>query len=134
MPMLPINLYVEATLAAAYVYKIQADTPHLNALVKELTSVLNALQKRGDYHNPEIWYQLALLSVIRDDNQMAIINMQRAVDEGWRQHWRPGVEPILVDLNQQKKFVAMMAGLETRMEIMREQHVLASAFESDWSG
>ncbi len=65
---------------------------------------------------------------------MALVHMQRAVDEGWRQHWRPGVEPILAKLNQQKSFMAMMAGLETRMAIMREQHTLAAAFDSDWAG
>jgi TolB-like protein/Flp pilus assembly protein TadD len=128
------NSYVEATLAAAYVYKTMGDELHQDQLLDELTTLLAALQNERAYLNPEIWYQQALLSVLQDDSQMALIHMQRAVDEGWRQHWRPGVEPILFELNQQKNFIAMMAGLETRMEIMREQLALASAFDSDWSG
>jgi len=133
LKMAPDNLFVEATLAAAYAYKMQGDNEHKDLLVNELTSAIFAFQEKGVYLNSEVWYQAALLSVIKDDKQMAIVHMQRAVDEGWRQHWRPGVEPILFELNHEKNFIQMMAGLETRMEIMREQLVLASAFASDWS-
>jgi hypothetical protein len=47
--------------------------------------------------------------------------LQRAVDEGWRQHWRPTVEPSLSSLWEDGDFRAMMAGLQTRMDVMRRQ-------------
>ena len=61
------------------------------------------------------------LSAISDEPQMAPVHLQRAGDEGWRQHWRPTVEPSLSSLWEDGDFRAMMAGLQTRMDVMRRQ-------------
>ncbi len=65
---------------------------------------------------------------------MALIHTQRAIDEGWRQYWRPGAEPILAEIYIGDAFQAMMAGLQTRMSIMREQLTMADSFTEDWPG
>ena len=63
---------------------------------------------------------------------MALIHLQRAVDEGWRQYWRPNVEPALEDLVKEPAFAAMMQGLATRMQLIREQIEFDEAFDKDW--
>jgi|TARA_B100001964_G_C14077383_1_gene528638 hypothetical protein len=108
-------------------------TERKDRVIADVSAKLTKIQASGKV-DPEIWYQQALLSSIEDNGQMALIHLQRAIDEGWRQHWRPGFEPIFKDLITEKNFQSMMAGLETRMDIMREQLVLAASFDSDWSG
>ena len=80
--------------------------------------------------NPVIWFVLAQINAQRGQTNLALIHLQRAVDEGWRQHWRPAVEPSLRSVVMEPAFTAMMQGLATRMDLIREQ----IAFEQDWAG
>jgi len=82
--------------------------------------------------DPEDWYRKALVAAIKGEDQMALIHMQSAVDEGWREYWRPQFEPALVRLISQKPFQAMMAGLETRLNIIREQFEMEAQFATGW--
>jgi hypothetical protein len=126
--------YLEAALAAAYAYKHIGDEANKLELLGKINAQFENMQAEGIRIRPESWYQMALLSAIEDNDQMALVNLQRAIDEGWRQSWRPPVEPILKELIAGKNFQSMLAGLETRMSIMREQLTLAASFESDWPG
>jgi len=69
---------------------------------------------------------------MRGENNLALIHLQRAVDEGWREHWRPMVEPVMAGLVKEPAFDAMMQGLTTRMDLIREQIAFDESFESDW--
>ncbi|MBQ60632.1 MAG: hypothetical protein CMQ19_01010 [Gammaproteobacteria bacterium] len=131
----PMNkgYYLEAALASAYAYKKTGDHEKMERALADIESKLAQKQESGRIDS-EIWHMQALLATIKDDRQMTFIHLQRAVDEGWRQHWRPGFEPIFKDLVNEKSFQSMMAGLETRMDIMRDQLALAAAFDSDWAG
>jgi TolB-like protein/predicted negative regulator of RcsB-dependent stress response len=128
------GFYLEASIAAAYAYKVKGDHQRKEQVIEKIATRIDGILTSGRRISPETWYLKSLLSLIQDDNQMALINLQRAVDEGWREYWRPGVEPIFRGLVSDRKFQSMMAGLETRMNIMREQLILASSFDSDWAG
>ncbi|MCZ6502664.1 MAG: tetratricopeptide repeat protein [Gammaproteobacteria bacterium] len=126
------GFYLEAAVAAAYAYKTIGEHERKRQAIEKINARFDKVS--GKRIDPQIWYLKALLSSIEDDNQMALFHLQRAVDEGWREHWRPGVEPIFQELVNDTNFQSMMAGLETRMNIMREQLMLASSFDSDWAG
>jgi len=128
------DFYLEAALAAAYAYKSVGDEKNKLELLGRINVGFKDMLAEGGRIKPESWYQMALLSAIEDNDQMVLVNLQRAIDEGWRQPWRPPVEPILKELIAGKNFQSMLAGLETRMSIMREQLTLAASFESDWPG
>jgi hypothetical protein len=128
------DFYLEAALAAAYAYKSVGDEKNKLELLGKINVEFKDMLAEGGRIKPESWYRMALLSAIEDNEQMTLVNLQRAIDEGWRQSWRPPVEPILKELIAGKNFQSMLAGLETRMSIMREQLTLAASFESDWPG
>ena len=111
---------VEVRLAAAYAYKELGRHDDAEALLTEIEDAL-ARELVGVRVKPDVWYLRARLSAISDEPQMALVHLQRAVDEGWRQHWRPTVEPSLSSLWEDGDFRAMMAGLQTRMDVMRRQ-------------
>ena len=58
--------------------------------------------------------------------------LQRAVDEGWRQHWRSAIEPCFRELSGNAGFIALMDDLSVRMDLMREQIAFDAAFDSGW--
>ena len=126
------GFYLEAAVAATYAYKTIGEHERKRQVIEKINARFDEVS--GKRIDPQIWYLKALLSSIEDDNQMALYHLQRAVDEGWREHWRPGAEPIFQELVNDPNFQSMMAGLETRMNIMREQLMLASSFDSDWAG
>jgi len=125
--------YLEAALAAAYAYMVTGDEENKIKLLGEINTRFKDILARGVRIHPETWYQMALGSAIENNSQMTLIHLQRAIDEGWRQPWRLPEEPILKGLMDGKNFQSMLAGLETRMSIMREQLLIASSFGSDWS-
>jgi hypothetical protein len=57
-----------------------------------------------------------------------LIQLQRAVDEGWREHWRPAVDPMMSELKSDQTFQVMMAGLENRLAIIRDQFQMEAEF------
>jgi TolB-like protein/Tfp pilus assembly protein PilF len=77
---------------------------------------------------PDDRYHLARISAIRGQDQLALIQLQRAVDEGWREHWRPANDPALKEIQSDRFFINMMAGLESRLAIIRDQLRLEAEF------
>jgi TolB-like protein/tetratricopeptide (TPR) repeat protein len=126
--------YLEVNLAAAYAYKIRGNTEKAQQQISRIHDLIEQKSSIAAGIHSAVWYQQALLAEIEGNHQMALVHLQRAVDEGWRQHWRPGVEPIFSNLADELQFQSMMAGLQTRMTIMREQLTAAASFESGWSG
>ncbi|MFN3235704.1 MAG: tetratricopeptide repeat protein [Pseudomonadales bacterium] len=78
-----------------------------------LSQAEDALQNRlndpGRYWAEDRYY-LARIHAIRGEDQLALIQLQRAVDEGWREHWRPSLDPAMANLQSERFFTTMMAG------------------------
>jgi TolB-like protein/cytochrome c-type biogenesis protein CcmH/NrfG len=102
-----------------------------NQAEKLLSAAETSLKKNiedSKRHWPEDWYMLAQISAIRGQQRQALIQLQRAVDEGWREHWRPTVDPMMKALNSDPTFQVMMAGLENRLAIIRDQFLMEAEF------
>lgn len=102
-----------------------------NQAEKLLTAAETSLKKNiedSTRHWPEDWYMLAQISTVRGQQRQALIHLQRAVDEGWREHWRPAVDPMMRELNSDPIFQVMMAGLENRLAIIRDQFLMEAEF------
>jgi len=81
-----------------------------------------------------IWIMKAEISLLKGEEQLAKYHFQRAIDEGWRQLWVINSSPIKNLIKGDEDFEVMIASLENRLEMMREQLMLASAFDSNWPG
>ncbi len=124
------GMHINAVVAAAYAYDVAGESEARDRAIRVAEEHLN---KDNKEYSQDIWYERALLTLVKGDQQTALAQLQRAIDEGWRQHWRSQNEPILDGLREDENFRAMMAGLQARMDIMREQLMLADAFDSGWS-
>ncbi|XOV89897.1 MAG: tetratricopeptide repeat protein [Pseudomonadota bacterium] len=82
------------------------------------------------YHEAEVWYRLATIAAIRGETQMALINLQRAIDEGWADFWLPRVEPAFANLINEPQLASMLAGVETRIALIRDQLAFEESFAS----
>ena len=112
---------LEASVAVAYAYSQVGRQVEAEAVLTKLESWLDNQLTVGIRTRPDLWYVKAQISSIRGESNLALLHLQRAVDEGWRQHWRPFLEPCLADLLELESFKSMMAGLATRMQLMGKQ-------------
>ena len=77
------------------------------------------------------WYRQALANQLAGQQQMALMSLQRGIDEGWVAFWQPPIEPILQDMAAQPEFQAMMGGLQTRINLSRGQYALEQSFAAN---
>lgn len=123
---------IESHIAMAFAYRELGREAEANTLATEVEGrITEAIETRARV-DPNLWFALAQLNAIRGENSLALIHLQRAVDEGWREHWRPMVEPAMAELTKEPAFDAMMQGLTTRLDLIREQIAFDESFESDW--
>lgn len=125
---------IDAMLAVAHVYAERGMEAKRDRVIAGLEALMAEHAKTGGKMQNWMWATRSMMSLIEGKRQLGLVHFQRAIDEGWRHHWVTQVNPIFVSLEDDAAFQSMVAGLETRMDIMREQLVLASAFESDWAG
>jgi TolB-like protein/Tfp pilus assembly protein PilF len=122
----------EVELAAAWSYRQLGREVESDELLARVESRLDERAGKQKQLHPDQLFVMAQLHAIRGNNQLALISLQRAIDEGWRQHWRPPVEPSLAALVDDPTFAGMMQGLATRMELIREQIEIDNNFEQGW--
>ncbi len=123
----------EAGIAAAYAYQKLGRGDDAALLLDRLEAKIQQEIDENSRVDPFAWFNAAQVSAIKGETSRALIHLQRAVDEGWRQHWLPYIEPSLEELVKEPAFEAMMQGLVTRMELMREQIAFDESFDEDWS-
>ena len=112
---------VEERIAAAYAYTHLGRGDEAEPILANLESDLEAQLNSPERVNPKWWYVKAQVMAIRGESKLALQHLQRAIDQGWRQHWRPFVEPCMESLLEMQTFQSMMAGLAARMQLMGEQ-------------
>lgn len=123
----PGNIYNEAVLGVAYSYLQLGQDEKAESLIADVQRNLEP-QMQFSEQDASLWYRLAQLSMLGGETQHALINLQRAVDEGWTEFWLPHVDPILSELSSEPELQSMMAGLQTRMNLMRERIAFEESF------
>ena len=121
----------DAAIAFAYAFQLTEQPQMADAILTNLATQLDRLMDNPGRTKPDLWYTRARVEALRGNDNLALIHLQRAIDEGWRQHWRPSVEPCLERLLPNPSLQSMMAGLSARMDIMREALAFNDAFASD---
>lgn len=112
---------LETPIAAAYAYSQAGRKTEADAVLTNLESWLDKQMSERARVNSEFWYVKAQILSIRGESNLALLHLQRAIDEGWHEHWRPFLEPCLADLLELDTFKSMMAGLAARMQLMGKQ-------------
>lgn len=115
-------------LGVAFAYRQQDDYEAADELIKRVGLKLANRVSGTNPVDASVWYRYALFHALEGKSQMALMNLQRAIDEGWVDHWQPQVEPALQGLLPQSDMQNMLAGLQTRLNLSREQYAFDKSF------
>lgn len=123
---------IGAMLGAAYVYSLRGEDEKSE---KQLTTLENLIEEftagqssTGNF----VWALRAQIASIRGETRMAIIYLQRAIDEGFRRKVLLDYLPTVDPLREDPSFKTMIASLEGRLQLLQEERAIASRFGSDW--
>ena len=125
---------VDAYIYASYAYQQLENFEKSKALIREINAEQDRIATSGGRVPSSLWYQKSLIQSIAGEKKMSLINLQRAIDEGWSQSFRITEEPIFEPLKSDENFKAMLAGLKTRMSLLREQLAFEESFADHWKG
>ena len=121
-----------AKIAVAYAYKKLGRFEESSEILAEVEISLDKdVQGDGD-SSASNWYLKVQVAALRNDQAKVRQFMQKAIDEGWRDFWLAGLDPLMQDFRADTAIQSMLAGLQTRMSIIREQSEAEAQFASRW--
>ena len=126
--MRPVDLQQFARLGAIHAYQQLGQVELATDLLVALKADLDEAVASAVRANPDVWYRHALANQLAGQQRLALISLQRAIDEGWVAFWQARIEPILQPVSVEPDFQAMMAGLQTRIHLSRGQYELEQSF------
>jgi TolB-like protein/Flp pilus assembly protein TadD len=121
-----------AKIAVAYAYKRLGRLDDSKAIIAEVEKILDQKLEGEKDNKAENWFRKAQVAALQNDQKLVRQFMQKAIDEGWRNFWLPGVDPLMQDFRADTAIQSMLAGLETRMSIIRQQFEVDAQFASRW--
>jgi len=124
-----MDFILYAAFSAAQAYKLNGDTEKLNVLVAGIEKQLEAWNG-SPFFQDDYYYFQSLKSLIQDQDQLALISLQRAIDEGFRNHWLLKTNPIFQQIEDRNEFKTMVAALDTKLQLMRDQLNFEASFAS----
>jgi TolB-like protein/Flp pilus assembly protein TadD len=125
---------IDSHIGAAYAYQQIGRAGKAAEVLSQSLERVNAIVEDQVRFEPEMYYRRAMMFAIQGENRTALAHIQRAIDEGWREHWRPMIEPSLQSVIADEDFKSMMAGLQARMSLLREQLALEESMNDNWQG
>jgi TolB-like protein/Flp pilus assembly protein TadD len=123
-PLSPTSLsYLYA--AAAHAFQQLGDEARSRDLREAVRQVNDATLEPGQRQAPNTWYSKAQMHALAGNTRLALISLQRAIDEGWTSAWRIRIDPIMAAVREEEDLQEILDGLKTRLELMREQLTIA---------
>jgi tetratricopeptide (TPR) repeat protein len=103
----------------AYLHKINGDKGAAREL---LVKAREFIESKSDYlyYPAGIGYVLAQIAAIEGNNDAAIEYVREAVEAGWAKPWFGRIDPIMVDLREDARFIHILEELEEKLVEMRE--------------
>jgi TolB-like protein/Flp pilus assembly protein TadD len=120
-PALGVDTVAQAYPVVALAYRQRGDVDRGQALLDELTAFLDAPLEPDQRLLPDLWYTRAGAHLLEDEPRLALLALQRAADEGWTEHWRLALDPVMSELRDAPEFDGIVTGLRTRLALIGEQ-------------
>jgi len=104
----------------AYSYLQLEQTNEANQVIDEY---LDYLQKDKARHtnNPSYYYDMAVISALRDNKEESFYYLQAAIDAGWVTIWQAETEPALELVANEQQFSQMIGGVKAKLENMKSR-------------
>ncbi len=106
---------------AAYAYQQLEKKDKAEELISEIREIFSDYTENGYRVMATHWYWLGLIDVIEGNEELGVVSIRRAVDQGWIFKWQFEHEPILREYIQQPEFIEVRQSLNTRLNIIKEQ-------------
>ena len=110
----------QAVLHLSYAYQQLEQTAKAQQLLENFEQYLLALIGKNS-NKPDIFYNMTLVKILQNDDAQALNFFQSAIDAGWVQAWKVGVEPILSQISKTQRFSQMLGGVQARLENMKSR-------------
>jgi len=113
--------FVDAMLAIAHSHRVLGQTAEADKLIVDVRGFLDNILQQPGRSKPLMWYQRARIHLLENDASMALLLLQRAIDEGWTEYWRLELDPIFATLGNDDRLLSIQRRLLARIAIMREE-------------
>ncbi len=110
----------QAVLHLSFAYQQIEQLEKAKVLIADYEEYLLQLISNSN-NNPEVFYNMTLVKALQNDENEAFSFFQSAIDAGWVQAWKVGVEPILADIATTQRFSQMLGGVDARLENMKSR-------------
>ncbi len=104
----------------ARAYQQVGDYVKANNQLDHAESRLQELRQMGFKHHYFSYFK-ASIAAMRGETELALIELDKAIQEGWTDVWLARVDPTLDNIRGDLQFQAIMASLDTQISLMRRQ-------------
>jgi len=108
----------QSAIHLAYAYLQVEQVTQAKELIDGFTLFLEK-DKAKISNDPSYYYNLALISTLKDNKADTYQYLQGAIDAGWIKAWQADLEPILSIVHKEQQFTQMMGGIRARLATMR---------------
>lgn len=120
-------------IAVAYAYKRLGRLEDSKAIMSGVEQGLDDKMELDEEDSGDDWFRKVQIAALNNDEMKVRQFMQKSIDQGWRDFWLPSVDPIMADFRDDTEVRSMLVGLETRLNIIREQSEVEAQFASRWN-
>ncbi len=111
----------------AYAYlKLEQKAQAENIIEGFIRFLENSKTKKSN--DPSYYYNMALISALKNNKAETYQYIQGAIDAGWVKVWQADLEPILTAMHEEQQFKQMMGGIRARLVNMRARVADESSF------
>jgi tetratricopeptide (TPR) repeat protein len=123
---------IDAAMAAAYSYGLTGRMEQRDALLDRIEVIIEEFTSENPGSFSGLWVLRSQIATLRGETTMALVHLQRAIDEGFRNSLPLTYAPVFDSIRDESTFMSIMSSLEQRRAMMREQLRMAESFDSDW--
>jgi len=124
--------WLDSLIYVSYAYQQLEKEDESQSILQKVKEHRESMKLNGFRTKPFDWYLQSLIEIIEGKPELAIVSLQRAVDQGWMQSWRIESEHVLKTVMEKPEFKEVLQSLHTRINIMRENLAFEQKFTSVW--
>lgn len=118
----------DTLIQVSYAYQQLEKIEESKFIIEQIKKSQQKMTENGFRIKPSDWYSQSLIDAIEGNSELAIVSLQRAVDQGWAQSWRIHNEHILKPIMEKPAFKEVLQSFYTRISIMKEQLAFEQKF------
>jgi tetratricopeptide (TPR) repeat protein len=122
--------WLERLVYVAYAYTEVERHDEANEIIDNIRRFVQEDADKGFRVWPQMRFTLGLVEAVEGNADLALVTIQRAVNQGWINPWQLENEPILRDLKTHPDYIDIRQSLLARVRIIKEQLAYEERFSA----